>query len=257
MLLTIDIGNSHTTCGLFKKEKLGFHWRINTNEVVTGDELAIAFHGLLSLEGLSFDDIHGIIIASVVPRLETAWLTFSRKHLDLDPLWVDLRLDIGMQILTDNPAEIGADRLVNAVAAYQHYRTALIIIDFGTAITFDSVSETGDYLGGAIVPGISISLDALGRRAAKLPCLDISAPPATAIGTNTASAIQSGIIFGYGGLVDGLVRRIRNEMAPAIPKVIATGGMAALITPHTTTIELIEPMLTLEGLRLLHARNTN
>jgi type III pantothenate kinase len=255
MLLTIDVGNSHITCGLFQEDKLRFHWRLCTNAAATGDELASVFYGLLALEKLSFDDIFGISIASVVPQMENAWLTFSRKHLELDPFRVNSHLDTGMRVLTDNPAEVGADRLVNAVAAYQHHQTALIIVDFGTAVTFDCVSAKGDYLGGAIVPGIGISLEALGRKAAKLPILDISAPPAAAIGTNTVAAIQAGILFGYGGLVDGLVERIRAEMAPAIPKVIATGGMAGLVAPHSTAIEAIEPMLTLEGLRLLYERN--
>jgi type III pantothenate kinase len=255
MLLAIDVGNSHIVCGLFSKGKLSWHWRINTSASATGDELAAAFHGLFSLENLSFAEVHGIIIASVVPQMETAWLTFSRKHLQLDPLWVDTRLDFGMQILTDQPAEVGADRLVNAVAAFQHYRSALIIVDFGTAITFDCVSAAGDYLGGAIVPGIGISLEALGQKAAKLPRLDISAPPAAAIGTNTVAAIRAGILYGYGGLVDGLVKRLRDEMAPDNPKVIATGGMAPLIAPYTPAIERVEPMLTLEGLRLLYECN--
>lgn len=255
MLLTIDVGNTHTTCGLFQEQKLRFHWRISTNAAVTGDELAVVFHGLLALEDLSFDDVFGVIIASVVPQMETAWLAFSRRHLELDPMWVDGRLDTGMRVLTDQPAEVGADRLVNAVAAYQRYQTALIIVDFGTAITFDCVSAGGDYLGGAIAPGIGISLEALGRKAARLPLLDISSSPAAAIGTSTVSAIQSGILFGYGGLVDGLIMRIREEMAPSVPKVIATGGMAGLIAPHSRAIESVEPMLTLEGLRLLYERN--
>jgi type III pantothenate kinase len=255
MLLAIDVGNSHMVCGLFSKEKLAYHWRLNTRGSATGDELAASFHALFTLEKLSFDEVHGIIIASVVPQMETAWLTFSRKHLQLDPLWVDARIDLGMQVLTDLPAEVGADRLVNAVAAHQHYRTALIIIDFGTAITFDCVSAAGDYLGGAIVPGIGISLEALARNTAKLPRIDISASPSTAIGTNTVAAIHAGVLYGYGGLVDGLVKRLRDEMAPDIPKVIATGGMAPLIAPYTPAIEWVEPMLTLEGLRLLYERN--
>lgn len=257
MLLTIDVGNTHIVCGLFEERALRFHWRLTTRAETTGDELAATFRGLLGLEGLSFDDVHGVIIASVVPRMATAWLTFSRRHLELDPLFVDAGFDTGMPVLTDQPEEVGADRLVNAVAGYHHYPGALIVVDFGTAITFDCVSSEGAYLGGAIVPGIGISLDALGRKAAKLPRPDISAPPASPIGTNTVAAIEAGIIYGYGGLVDGLVRRIRQQMAPAEPKVIATGGMAGSIAPHAASIEAVEPMLTLVGLRLLYERHEN
>jgi type III pantothenate kinase len=158
--------------------------------------------------------------------------------------------------MIDNPDEVGDDRIVNAVAAFDKYHTALIIVDFGTAITFDCVSGRGEYLGGIITPGVAISLDALSSRTAKLPRVDITIPPAQAIGTNTVDAIKSGIMFGYGGLVEELVRRIKAEMAPQIPRVIATGGMAPLIAPHAPSIEVVEPMLTLEGLRLLHERNS-
>ncbi|MDA8165747.1 MAG: type III pantothenate kinase [Desulfobacteraceae bacterium] len=255
MLLAIDVGNTHVACGLYKDRALRFHWRLATRAEATGDELAVFFRGLLGLENLSFDDVHGVIIASVVPQMTDSWRTFSRKHLELDPLFVDAGLDTGMPVLTDNPSEVGADRLVNAVAAYHHHPGALIVVDFGTAITFDCVAPQGAYLGGAIVPGIGISLEALGQKAAKLPRLDISVAPASPIGTNTVAAIQAGILYGFGGLVDGLVGRIRQQMAPAVPKVIATGGMAGLVAPHAASIESIEPMLTLEGLRLLHERN--
>jgi type III pantothenate kinase len=255
MLLTIDVGNSHVVVGLFRDRTLRFHWRLATRAEATGDELAVIFKGLLGLEGLSFEDVHGVIIASVVPQMTSAWRTFSRKHLDLDPMFVDGGLDTGMPVLTDQPTEVGADRLVNAVAAFHHYPGGLIVVDFGTAITFDCVSAEGAYLGGAIVPGIGISLEALGLKAAKLPRLDISSPPDSPIGTNTVAAIHAGILYGYGGLVDGLVGRIRQQMAPAMVKVIATGGMAALVAPHAATIEAVEPMLTLEGLRLLYERN--
>jgi type III pantothenate kinase len=255
MLLTVDVGNSHVVCGLFNDGALRFHWRLATQAETTGDELAVTFRGLLGLENLSFDEIHGVIIASVVPRMTTAWRTFSRKHLELDPIFVEPGFDTGMPVLTDRPAEVGADRLVNAVAAYHRYPGALIIVDFGTAITFDCVSADGAYLGGAIVPGIGISLEALGHKAAKLPRLDISEPPASPIGTNTVAAIQAGIFYGYSGLVNSLVGRIRQQMAPATPKVIATGGMAASVAPQAASIEALEPMLTLEGLRLLYERH--
>ncbi|MDH5298927.1 MAG: type III pantothenate kinase, partial [Desulfobulbaceae bacterium] len=215
MLLAIDVGNSHMVIGLFKDDRLRYHWRVNTNRDSTGDELAALFHSLFALEELTFEHVHGIIIASVVPPMQSAWTTFSRKHLELDPLFVNETVAAGMVIRTDNPAEVGADRIVNGVAAYHRYQTALIVVDFGTATTFDCISEQGEYLGGAIAPGLAISLDALGKRTAKLPRVDISTPPDKAIGTNTVAAIKSGILLGYGGLVDGLVKHIKAEMAPA------------------------------------------
>lgn len=257
MLLTIDAGNTNVAFGLFKDRSLRFHWRLATRPEITGDELAVIFRGLLDLEGLSFDDVHGVIIANVVPVMTTAWRVFSRRHLELDPLVVDAGFDTGMPILTEQPAEVGADRLVNAVAAFHHHPGAIIVIDFGTAITFDCVSAEGSYLGGAIVPGLGISLEAMGRKAAKLPHLDLSAPPPSPIATNTEAAIQAGLVYGYGGLVDGLVGRMREQMAPAVPKVIATGGMAPLVAPHAASIETLDPMLTLEGLRLLYERHAD
>jgi type III pantothenate kinase len=160
-----------------------------------------------------------------------------------------------MPVLLDNPKEVGADRLVNSVAGFAHHATALIIADFGTAITLDCVSARGEYVGGVIAPGISISLEALASRTAKLPQIDISVPPKKAIGTNTADAIRSGILYGYGGMIDGLVQRIKKEFLPDIPKVIATGGMAGLIAPYTESIEIVDSMLTLKGLQLLHEQN--
>jgi len=256
MLLTIDVGNSHLVIGLFKDSVLRYHWRANTNRHSTGDELAALFNNLFAMEKLTFEHIHGIIIASVVPQMQSAWVHFARRHLELDPLFAnDADLDCGMPIRIDTPAELGADRIVNAVAAYAKHPSALIVIDLGTAITFDCISAAGEYLGGAIAPGIAISLDALGQRTARLPRVDISTPPATAIGTNTTTAIKSGVLFGYGGMVEGMVARLKEEMAPAVVKVIATGGMAGLIAPHAPCIEGVEPMLTLEGLRLIHERH--
>ncbi|MDH3360705.1 MAG: type III pantothenate kinase [Desulfobulbaceae bacterium] len=255
MLLAIDVGNSHLVIGLYEDSILRYHWRINTNRNSTGDELATIFHSLFVMERITFEHIHGIIIASVVPQMQSAWVHFSRRHLELDPLFAnDESLDLNMPILIDNPAEAGADRIVNAIAAYEKYQSALIVIDFGTAITFDCISAKGEYLGGAIAPGMSISLDALGQRTAKLPRVDISTPPDKAVGTNTETAIKSGILFGYGGMVEGLVARLKEEMATDI-KVIATGGMAGLIAPHAPSVDAIDPMLTLEGLRLIHDRS--
>lgn len=258
MLLTIDVGNSHMVIGLYKEAILRYHWRVNTNRDSTGDELAALFHNLFTLEKLTFEHVHHIIIASVVPQMQSAWVHFSRRHLELDPVFAnDAEIEIGMPILIDNPTELGADRIVNAVAAYDKHQSALIVIDFGTAITFDCISADGKYLGGAIAPGLAISLDALGQRTARLPRVDISTPPEKAIGTNTTAAIKSGILFGYGGMVEGMVARLKQEMSPAEVKTIATGGMAGLIAPHAPSIEGVEPMLTLEGLRLLHERHND
>ena len=256
MQLTIDVGNSHLVIGIFKDSTLRYHWRANTNRNSTGDELASLFYNLFVLEKITFEHIHSITIASVVPQMQEAWVHFSRRHLELDPLFVNNdNLDIGMPVLIDNPTELGADRIVNAIAAYEKHQSALIVIDFGTAITFDCISAKGEYLGGSIAPGMAISLDALGQRTAKLPRVDISTPPEKAMGTNTTTAIKSGILFGYGGMVEGMVARLKTEMATSTVKVIATGGMAGLIAPHAPCIEGVEPMLTLEGLRLIYERN--
>jgi type III pantothenate kinase len=170
-------------------------------------------------------------------------------------LVVNDKLNTGIKVCIDNPGEVGADRIVNAVAAYFEFKTALVIIDFGTAITWDCVSAKGEYLGGIIAPGLSISMEALGSRTAKLPQVDISTPPTTAIGTNTVAAIKSGILFGYGAMVDGLVQRVKKELEPDIPHTIATGGMARMIAPYAESIDHVDPMLTLKGLRILHERN--
>lgn len=255
MLLAVDVGNSHMVIGVFENEQLRCHWRVKTDQSSTVDELGSLFHGLFAMEGIYFDDITGIIIASVVPPMELAWAEFTQKHLTVSPLLVNDNINTGIKIKTDNPAEVGADRIVNSVAGFEQYNTALIIIDFGTAITLDYVSSKGEYLGGIIAPGLSISLEALGSRTAKLPRVDISSPPPNAIGTNTIDAIKSGILYGYAGLIEGLISRIKDQVEPEKPKVIATGGMAKLIAPYTQSIETVEPMLTLKGLRLLYERN--
>jgi len=257
MLLAVDIGNTHMVIGVFTGPTLRCHWRVKTDKSSTVDELAAIFHTLFVMEGLRFNDISDTIISSVVPTMQAAWAAFATRYLNTKPLVVGSdTVQTGMSVLIDNPAEIGADRLVNAVAAFARFRRALIVVDFGTAITWDCVSATGEYLGGAIAPGLSIAMEALANRTAKLPQVDISIPPDSAIGTNTVAAIKSGILFGYGGMVDGLIRRLREQMAPELPLSVATGGMATLIAPYTTSIDQIDPMLTLTGLRLIHARNT-
>lgn len=257
MLLALDIGNSHMVAGIFSGSQLRCHWRIKTDRASTADELATTLHSLFAMSGLGFADITGTIISSVVPAMSAAWSAFTARYLNRAPLIVgDGGVKTGMPILIDNPAEIGADRLVNAVAAYERFGSALIIVDFGTAITWDCVSEQGEYLGGAIAPGLAIAMEALSSRTARLPQVDISTPPGTPIGTNTVAAIKSGILYGYGGMVDGLIERLRTQMAPARPITLATGGMASLIAPYTGSIDHVDPMLTLTGLRLIYAQNT-
>lgn len=255
MLLAVDVGNSHMVLGIFKNKELLWNWRLKTDRNCTVDELAIQLHSLFVLEDITFSQIKGVIIASVVPPIKLAWQAFVQKYFHLRPLLVSNTMATGMKILTDTPAEVGADRIVNAVAAFDIYGQPLIVVDFGTATTFDCISSQGDYIGGAIAPGLAISLAALGRNTSKLPEIDISEPPETAIGTTTVSAIKSGILFGYGGLVEGLVKRIKEQFAPDIPKVIATGGMAELIAPYAPAIEDIDPMLTLKGLQNLYDRH--
>lgn len=252
MLLAIDIGNSHTVIGLFTEGTLTKSWRIQTDRKATADEIAATVSTLFTLDGCKLDTLTGLIVSSVVPQLKSRWLTCSLR-LGLQPIFVDNTTDCGVKILLDNPSEVGADRIVNAVAGLSKYSGPLIIIDFGTAITFDCVSERGEYLGGAITPGLAIALEALGDKTAKLPRVDINVPPPPPIGTTTVSAIQSGILYGYGGLVDGLVNKLKGEFSSA-PKVLATGGMAQLIEPYAKTIQHLEPILTLEGLSLIYQR---
>ncbi|MFC1827079.1 type III pantothenate kinase [Thermodesulfobacteriota bacterium] len=255
MLLAIDVGNSQTVCGIFKQGSLFCHWRLKTDREKTVDDLAARFLSLFAMQDIHFKDISGVIIASVVPTQQQAWQEFSLKYTGCTPLLVNTpTLKSGIKILTDNPTEVGADRIVNAVAAFEQYRQSCIVVDFGTAITFDCVSARGEYLGGAIMPGMSISLDALSNRTAKLPRVDISIPPQKAIGANTVDAIRSGLLFGYGAMVDGLIKKLSAEFTET-PQVIATGGMAELIGAYTESIQIVDPMLTLKGLYLLHEKN--
>ena len=257
MLLAVDVGNSHMVLGLFKESELLWDWRVKTDRDCTIDELAVQLQTLFLLRDISFADISGIIIASVVPPIKSAWSSFSQKYFNLVPLVVSASgFKTGMKILTDNPNEVGADRIVNVVAAYNRYPQPLIVVDFGTATTFDCVSGQGDYIGGAIAPGLAISLAALGKKTSKLPEIDISSPPNKPIGTNTVAAIKSGVLYGYGGLVEGLVKEIKKQFSPERPRVIATGGMAELIAPYAPAIEKVEPMLTLKGLQILYEKNS-
>ena len=260
MLLTVDVGNSHTVSGVFDGRTLVHQWRLKTDRDRTADELAIRYYSLFQMEGIDKNEIAGFIVGSVVPTLETSWIRFAEKFLGnctLPPMAVSYQTNTGITVLTQNPAEVGADRIVNAVAAWNRYKTALLVIDFGTAITFDCVSNRGEYLGGTIHPGIGISLDALAGRTAKLPRIDITSTPGSVIGNTTVTAIRSGMLHGFGGLIDRMATLLRSEMtADNDPfNIIATGGMARIIAPYSKVLDTIDPLLTLTGLRLIHERN--
>ncbi len=259
MLFTVDVGNSHTVSGLFKDGRLIRDWRVKSDKDRTADELAIRYNMLFTMAGLDQENITDFIISSVVPSLENSWLKYAIKYHDLQcpPIAVNHLTDTPINIKIKNPAEIGADRIVNAVAAYNQIQDDLIVIDFGTAITFDCVNKERNYLGGTIHPGIGISLDALAERTAKLPRIEIDTPPREKIGRTTASAIHSGMLYGFGGLIDRMVSVLSKEISPGQKRVktIATGGMAELIIPFTSTIDQIDPYLTLKGLALIHGRN--
>ncbi len=250
MLLVIDVGNTNTVMGIYQKGALVQDWRIRTERQTTEDEFNVIATSLFSNGGIRNGDIERTIISCVVPPMVTILDSFCRKYLGHAPQWVDARSYSRMPILINNPSELGADRIVNSVAAYHKYRKSLIIIDFGTATTFDAVSRNGEYLGGAISPGIMIASEALFREASKLPRVEIFARPERVVGKDTASSIKSGIIFGYAGLVDGIVDRMKAEMGTT-PMVLATGGLAPLMADVARSIEKVELSLTLEGLRII------
>lgn len=250
MLLVIDVGNTNTVMGIYDGSKLVIDWRIRTERNTTADEFYVLTTSLFAGSNIRPEDITRTIISSVVPPMANILDAFCRKYLANEPIWVNAKSIATMPILYSNPNEVGADRIVNAVAAFHEYRTSLIIIDFGTATTFDAISEKGEYLGGAISPGIMISAEALFMKASKLPRVDIFTPPKNVIGTDTSNSIKAGIIYGYAGLVDGIVRRMKAEMGRS-PRVIATGGLAVVMQQVTETIEKVENNLTLEGLRII------
>jgi type III pantothenate kinase len=253
MLLAVDVGNTQTHIGAFEGSELVGDWRFATRGDSTADELALSLAGSLEFRGMGLDDIGGAIVSTVVPRLGPEYERLCERHLGSPCLLVGPAVRTGMPILIDNPHELGSDRLVNAVAAYDKVGGRCLSVDFGTSINFDAVSADGEYLGGVIGPGVEISIEALASRAAKLPRIQIAEPPA-AIGRGTQAALQSGFAYGFAGLVDGITRRILAELGePAT--VIATGGMATRIAPLCETIGEVDSYLTLTGLRLIHERN--
>ncbi|MCK6551244.1 type III pantothenate kinase [Myxococcota bacterium] len=254
MLLAIDVGNTNITLGLYVGDRLAHSWRLATVHDRTSDEYGLFIEQLLAQAGAKKSALTGVIIASVVPVLGRTMEQVSAKVLGLEPLVVGPGVKTGMPILYNPPKDVGADRIVNAVAAYARHQAACIIVDFGTATTFDSVTERGEYAGGAIVPGIKVSMDALFHRAAKLPKVDI-VKPSSVVGKSTVESMQAGIYFGYAALVDGLVDRMKEEMQAHPVHVIATGGLAPLIARETRTIESVDEGLTLEGLRLIYGLN--
>jgi len=251
MLLVIDVGNTNTVLGVFDGDSLEKDWRIRSDKNMTEDELNVLVSSLFKESAIDLSTIHKTLISCVVPRMMTILEAFCLKYLGHIPAWVDAKTVASvMPVLYSNPSEVGADRIVNAVAAYRRYKKALIVIDFGTATTFDVITEKGEYMGGAISPGIMISSEALFNNASKLPRVEIFSSPDNVIGKDTAESMKSGIIFGYAGLVDGMVERIKKEMG-ASPMVIATGGLAPLISDISHSIEKVESSLTLEGLRII------
>jgi type III pantothenate kinase len=253
MLLTIDIGNTNITLGLYQGEEAGPRWRLATNHERMPDEYALQFLGLLSHAGFAPENLKGISLASVVPPLTGKIIEACRRYLLNDPFVVDAGVKTGVRVRYEDPRAVGADRIVDAVAVQRLYGGPACVVDFGTGTTFDAISQEGDYLGGAIAPGIGIAAEALFLRTAKLPRVDLQRPPSV-IGRNTVHSMQSGLFFGYVSLVEGMVARFRKELGPTM-KVIATGGLAEVVAEETQIIDIIAPWLTLDGLKILWELN--
>lgn len=246
MILAVDIGNTNTVCGVFGEGALQRHFRFRTELGSTADELRLLLSGFLALEALRLEEMEAVVVASVVPPLLRVWQEMARAHFP-GRFLIARPPDLGLPILLKNPQEVGVDRVLNALAAWEKYRRALIIVDYGTATTFDCVSEKGEYLGGAIAPGLLVAAEGLFQKASMLPRIELLSPPEEAIGRDTFSAMKSGLLFGFAALTDGLVTRLAAEF-PEKPRVIATGGLAPLMERVCLTIERVEPYLTLEGL---------
>ena len=255
MLLSVDVGNTQTHFGTYRDGRLVEHWRFATVPESTADELGAALRSLLELRGVGLAQLGASIVSSTVPQLEPEWTAMARRYLHHEMLVVGPGLRTGMAIRYDNPREIGADRLVNAVAIRERFGGPAVCVDFGTAVNFDVVSRAGEYLGGVLAPGIEISLEALTERGAKLPKIDL-APPRGVIGKSTVEAIRAGVIYGYAALVDGIVERVLGEIGQDAD-VIATGGLAGHIVPFTERIDEVDDLLTLTGLRLIYERNAH
>ena len=249
MLLAVDVGNTQTVLGLFEGDRIADHWRLATERTRTGDELGVLLGGLLDL-----DTVDGICLASTVPTLVREWERVATRWVDAPLLSVGPGVKTGIQIRYDDPREVGPDRIVNSVAAKERYGAPVIVVDFGTSTNFDVVSPEGEYVGGVLAPGIEVSMDALFARAARLVKVDFTAP-ASVIGKTTVAGLQSGLVYGFAGQVDGIVQRIRAELGCPDAPAVATGGLAELIAPHTATIVRVDPFLTLEGLRLVWELN--
>ncbi|MDI6852919.1 MAG: type III pantothenate kinase [Deltaproteobacteria bacterium] len=255
MLIVLDIGNTNTVIGVYQGDRLLSDWRIRTEKEVTIDELGMLLRNLFQSQGLTLENGTDLIISCVVPPMVNTLEGFALRYLKVRPLWVGPGIKTGMPIHYDNPREVGADRIVNAVAAYDQVKGAVIVVDFGTATTFDVISQQGEYLGGAIAPGVMISCEALFIKASKLPRVEIFAKPKSIIAKDTISSMNAGIIYGYVGLVDGIVGRMKQALGDPHPKVIATGGLACLIASETQSIDLVDDYLTLKGLKIIYERN--